>query len=137
MTSFTDAEAVTDEAERAAVAEILGAFASFREWEATLSQYNTVQASSPFSTDDAALQSIPVSQFAYAHLVVAFGCLQSLRQMLVDEDNGKRPCHFRTQHLGSQCSRCSCLCTVVAWAKSPGSMHLAIKGNRTNGEYLN
>ncbi|MDP9933826.1 hypothetical protein J2T11_000150 [Paenarthrobacter nicotinovorans] len=86
MTSFTDAEAVTDEAERAAVGEILSAFVSFREWEATLSQYSTVQHSSPLSTDDAALQSFPVSQFAYAQLVVAFGCLQSLRQMMVDED---------------------------------------------------
>ncbi|WP_369744490.1 hypothetical protein [Paenarthrobacter sp. AMU7] len=86
MTSFTDPEAVTDEAEKAAVSRVLNAFASFREWEATLSQYSTVQANSPLSCDDAALQSFPNSQFAYAQLVVAFGCLQSLRQMMVDED---------------------------------------------------
>ncbi|KIA73440.1 hypothetical protein ANMWB30_23670 [Arthrobacter sp. MWB30] len=85
MTSFTDAEAVTDAAEHTAVGEILTAFASFREWDATLSQYSTVQANSPLSIDDAALQSFPVSQFAYAQLVVAFGCLESLRRMLVDE----------------------------------------------------
>ncbi|GAA3277696.1 hypothetical protein [Paenarthrobacter aurescens] len=77
---------MTDEAEKAAVGIGLSAFASFREWEATLRQYSTVQTNSPLSTDDAALQSFPVSQFAYAQLVVAFGCLQSLQQMRVDED---------------------------------------------------
>jgi hypothetical protein len=41
-----------------------GAFASFQEWEAALSQYSTAQAGSPLGTDDAAPH-YPVSQFAY------------------------------------------------------------------------
>lgn len=86
MTSFTDAEAVTDEAEKAAANQILDAFASFGKWEQTLSKYSTVQPGSPLAKDDALLQSYPVSQFAYAQLIVAFGCLQSLRQMLVNEN---------------------------------------------------
>ncbi|WP_160147658.1 hypothetical protein [Arthrobacter sp. TS-15] len=40
MTSFTDARAVTDEAENSAVSRVLSAFDSFREWEATLSGYD-------------------------------------------------------------------------------------------------
>lgn len=43
--------------------------------------------SAQLEKDDAAVPNYPVSQYAYAQLVVAFGCLQSLRQMLVEEDD--------------------------------------------------
>lgn len=43
--------------------------------------------SAQLEKDDAAVTNDPVSQYAYAQLVVAFGCLQSLRQMIVEEDD--------------------------------------------------
>lgn len=86
MTRFNDAEAVTDEAENKAVRLILTAFENLNSWEQTLSKYRTVHQGSRLAADDDAMPHYPVSQFAYSQLVVAFGCLHSLQQMLVSDD---------------------------------------------------
>lgn len=87
MPLFTEPFPVNDESEKAAVQRILGSLSSFREWEPTLGKYSDTQLNSQLQTDDAAVPNYPVSQFAYAQLVVAFGCLDSLRRMIVEEDD--------------------------------------------------
>lgn len=71
--------------ERAAVEAILGAFHSFQNWEETIKKYQTPALSSRFAADNALNGHFPVNQLAYEQLMVAFGSLQSLEQMIVNE----------------------------------------------------
>ena len=86
MTLFTEPFPVTDESEIAAVDRILSSLSSFRGWERTLSKYSGPQGGSQLEEDDAAIPNFPVSQYVYAQLVVAFGCMESLHRMMVNED---------------------------------------------------
>lgn len=78
---------MTDSRENDAVRSILGFFKSFRQWEETLGKYKNVSQESDLAGDDRATPHFPISQFAYAQLVIAFGCLQSLEDMIVDEND--------------------------------------------------
>ncbi|GAA1866196.1 hypothetical protein GCM10009715_11760 [Paeniglutamicibacter psychrophenolicus] len=71
--------------EQTAAEAILGAFQSFQNWEETIEKYQTPARTSRFADDNALNRHFPVNQLAYEQLMVAFGSLQSLEQMIVNE----------------------------------------------------
>ena len=85
MSPMREPSEVNDEDEQKAVQYILHFFKHFEEWEETLEKYKVAHEGSRLSADDAKSPHYPVSQYAYAQLKVAFGSMESLKQMLVTE----------------------------------------------------